>query len=228
MLCARLANGKSLLIYTKSHTCETVLGGTIHCATVVSDWANVVNAHTSDGKTILVADSYYLDHTGYEFLTEKAVPFICAVQECRFNELATKAKEKSKHEGDTALLYNEQTKDMFVTHWYADAKIGRKFVMSNAYVRKTGNTRKGYVPGCDDFSLMFNTCDHFNRDMHDKTWPHKCSTANHQLHNYHFTCMLLNTRNVYMSLKEIDDSDLSFKEFGVKLADKLYKYACTL
>ena len=45
--------------------------------------------------------------------------FICAIQQCRFKELLDRAKPKCKHEGDTAVPYND---DMFVTHWYA--KVG--------------------------------------------------------------------------------------------------------
>lgn len=228
MLAIRLLNGLSILIYTKSHTVETSLGGTIHCATVVSEWADVVKAKTVDNKTLLVADSYYLDRLGWQILQNKKIPYICAIQQCRFQELADKAKTKSKHEGDTAMMYNEKTKDMLVTHWYAEAKIGRKFVMSNAYTKTAGNTRKGFVPGCDDFSLMFNTCDHFNREMHDKTWPHRCSTAPHQLHNYHMTCMLLNTYNIWLDKKKIAVNDLSFKEFGVQLANELYLYSLSI
>jgi hypothetical protein len=228
MLCGRLSSGKSFLLYTKSHTVETVLGGTVYCSQVMSDWGDIVTTKSTEQKTFLVADSYYLDHAGYEILTEKKVPFVCAIQECRFAALAKKARTKSRHEGDTALLYNDDSHDMFVTHWYADAKKGRKFVMSNAYTRSAGTTRKGYVPGCDDFTLTFNSCDHFNRDMHDKTWPHRCATAPRQLHNYHFTCMLLNTMNVWMWLTNKSENSVSFKDFGLDLADELYEYSVML
>lgn len=207
MLCGRLATGKSFLLYTKSHTCETVLGGTIYCSQIVSDWGDIVKKYTTNGKTVLIADSYYLDQTGYEILMEKKVPFVCAVQECRFTELAMEAKKKSKHEGDTALLYNDTNNTMFITHWYEEKKLGRKFVITNAFKRKPGNTRKAIIPGCDDFSLTFNTCDHFNRDMHDKTWPHKSSS---------------------LSISEIDEKNLTFQQFGLELANQLYKYACSM
>jgi hypothetical protein len=228
MLCGRLASGKSVLLHTKSHTCDTVFGGGINCSTVMAEWAEVIDTKTTDGKTLLVADSYYLDHAGWEILTEASVPFICGVQPCRFPVLSEKVMRKSKHEGKTALMYNEKTQDMFVTHWYSDSKIGRKFVLSNAYSKCKGNTRKAFVPGCDDFSLMFNTCDHFNRSMNDKTWPHRCGSTQAQLHNYYLTCMLINTMNIFCDFYGLSENDVTFQDFGVQLADELYEYSCTI
>jgi hypothetical protein len=226
MLAGRLSSGKPFLLHTKLHAAQTKLGESVTCAEVVSAWADVVDKKGIDGHTILVADSYYLDKTGWGALREKEVSFICGVQECRFQELAEKTKKHSKREGDTCLLYNDTTDEMFVTHWYPDKKLGRKFVISNAFTRERGQTLRQYVPGCDDFSLMFNTCDQFNRSLNNRTWPHRCSTSEHQIHNYFLSCMLINTMNAWMNAHNLSDTDCDFEQFAVSLADELYQWAC--
>jgi hypothetical protein len=79
MMAGRLASGKSFLLYSKLHAAQTKLGEKVKCAEVVSEWADIVKNKSTEGKTILVADSYYLDKTGWAVLAEKEVLFICVV-----------------------------------------------------------------------------------------------------------------------------------------------------
>jgi hypothetical protein len=226
-LCARLSNGLSYLLYVRSHLCETSLGGGVQCASVVQDWGKIVKEHSTDDATILVADSYYLDRAGRQILHGIEVPFICAVQACRFNTLAKRARKIAHHAGKTALLYCWELHEMFVTHWYPEP-LGQKFVLSNAFTASEGNTRKGWVPGCDDFSIMFNVCDQYNRSLHEKSWPHRCQTAPQQQHNFLFTCILMNTYHAYLDAQHLRPENLDYKSFGEQLADELYTFACGL
>lgn len=230
-LCGMLDNGEPFLLYTRSHTCDTQLGESIPCAEVMQQWGEIVKTkgHMElEGRTILVADAYYLDNVGREILLGQGVSFLCGVQACRFDAFVEQSKKEVRHTGDIALLYKSETKEMFVHRWYADKRIGQKFVFTNAYTKQRGNTVRSYVPGCDDFSLMFNVCDHFNRDLHDKTWPFRCPSDLIQLHNFLFSCLLLNVLNVYTSCEEIDPSTVSYQDQMLELADELYTYACTL
>lgn len=64
MLCARMSNGLSYLLFFFSHTVESDVGERITCASIVDKWGNIVTEISGAGSTILVADSYYLDNEG--------------------------------------------------------------------------------------------------------------------------------------------------------------------
>ncbi len=61
---------------------------------------------------------------------------------------------------------------MFSHMWYSDEKLSKKYVYSNCYHKLAGKTKKTFLPECNDFTSAFNVCDHFNRSLHDKSWPH--------------------------------------------------------
>jgi hypothetical protein len=226
-LVGQLPNDLGFLLYVKSHTCETVLGGGIQCAAVVRDWGRIVKDKGTENATILTCDSYYLDLTGRDILLELEVLYLCALQSCRFNTLYRRANIISHHAGKTALLYSEELHEMFVTHWYPPP-LNRKFVLTNALIASPGSTRKAIIPGCDHFSVMFNLCDKYNRRLHDKSWPHRCMTAELQEHNFLFTCLLTNCYNAFLDSKHQTPHDLDYQTFGEELADELFFYACSL
>lgn len=229
-LCGMLENGTPYLLYTRSHTCDTKLGESITCAEVMQQWGQIVmdKGVSVDGKTLLVADSYYLDASGREIMQNQGVAYLCGIQACRFPQFVKVTKEEVTDPGDMALLYNDESQEMFVHRWYPDKKIGQKYILSNAYSKHQGNTEKAYVPGCDDFSLMFSVCDHFNRELHDRTWPFRLPSDLLQLHNFHFSCLLLNVLHIYSVVAKLAPEKICFKDQMLELGDELYSYACTL
>ena len=72
-----------------------------------------------------------------------------------------------------------------MTHyWYPEEKLGKKYVLSRGIEPKMGQGAIEYIPGCDNFALMFTTCDYFNCNMHNRTWPHKHLHADHCFANF--------------------------------------------
>jgi hypothetical protein len=121
---------------------------------------------------MLVADSYYLDETSCYHLLELDIGFICAVQACYFEELVKLVAPIVKKLDKSTILMNEESGETFVHHWYKESKLGKKYVLTNILQRTAGNTPKAIVPGCDDYSLAFPTCDHYNRMLCDRTFSH--------------------------------------------------------
>jgi hypothetical protein len=115
---------------------------------------------------------------------------------------------------------------MFVTHWYPEL-LG-KYMLSDAFTATEGYTRKAWVPGCDEFGLMFNCCDLYNHRLHDRSWPHRCNTAEQQQYNFLLICVLTNTYHAYLDTNQLRPEQLFYKDFGESLADGLFIYACCL
>lgn len=234
-LCGRLPNKKSYLLYVRSHSAETSTGGGVQCASVMRDWTEIVREKSSQESTILTADSYYLDATSRNYMLDLAeehggsIPYLCAVQPCRFPIPATRANNMAHHAGSTAILYCEGLHEMFVTHWYPPP-LSRKYVLTNAFTAEDSYPRTPtiFIPGTDHFSLMFNLCDKFNRSIHGKTWPYRCLTAAQQQYNFLLSCVLLNCYHVYLYQHNLTYATLSYKDFAISLADELFFYACGL
>ncbi len=138
----------------------------------MASWGEIITNKGTSGKTILVADCYYLDECGRQNLQQQEVKYLCGVQSKHFQSLTEPAEETVKKAGDYVMLYNEDTNDLFVHYWFPDISLGKKYSLTNAFTATKGKTRKGYIPGIDDFAAMFATCDHFNRSMNNRTGPH--------------------------------------------------------
>ena len=221
-LCAQLASGLPFLLYFKAHIQETWRGEGYPVSQIMAEWGEIVKKKSNEGKTVLVADSYYLDEAGRAALKELEVPYICAVQAKRFHILTNQAKKHVSKAGESIFLWNKKEHELLAHYYSPEPKIGRKFVLSNAYKKEEGTTRANYLPGCDDFAIMFSTCDHFNCSLVDRTWPHRCSSGTRRLHDFYMTSILLNVMNVWRTVQGGDSMDVSWKDFMVGLADELW------
>jgi hypothetical protein len=227
-LAAKLKNGQPYLLYIRSYTEVSTIGEGVTCVEVIGEWADIVERLSTNDQTILVVDCFYLDSKGRELLLSRNLPFVCAVQKSRFHTLAEQAENEVSKAGELALLYKKRTQELFVHYWYPDRTLGKKYVLTNIYTPSEGTPTKEYIPGCDDFALMFSTCDNFNRDMNDKTWPHRLQHGDRHLNNFYMTCILLNVKNAWLDLNNKKNEDVEWVEFMTELADELYEYACNI
>jgi hypothetical protein len=228
-LCGRLPNDLSYLIDVKSHTVSKALNESIPTASVMTRWGTIIKRLAKvTCRTVLVADSYYLDEVGRYSLLDLGLPFLCGIQACRFGDLVEKAADSVKKPGKTAILYNKKSEETFCHSWYADSRLGKKYVLTNALKHSTGSTPKAWIPGCDDFALMFSTCDHYNRELYGKTFPHRASSDCLALNDFLFSCVLLNTFHVYVYSHGIDPTTASYRDVMLSLSVKLYKHGCSL
>jgi hypothetical protein len=116
--------------------------------------------------------------------------------------------------------------------WDKDDRIGKKYCYSNAF-RKARRTRTNsrVVPGYDLYKMSFSACDTFNRNLHDKKWPHRCGghgTHGDEGHQNKFAMavILQNTFNVFKALANDDErSGLRFNSLCKQLSIELYEHA---
>ena len=78
---------------------------------------------------------------------------------------------------------------------------------------------------------MFACCDHFNKGLHDKVWPHKRGGCGHtgaqgKINDFIMAVMLQNTYNAWHEITGTPPHDLSFKKFCCTLADQLWNIKC--
>ena len=123
------------------------LGDGIPVNEIIQDWANIVENKTAEGKTLLVADCYYLDEEGRKILNDREIPHLCGVQSNRFSILSEQASEVVRKAGDYVLLYNEEKHELFVHYWFPDMNLGKKYALSNAY-----------TPNCWHYSQTVYSC----------------------------------------------------------------------
>ena len=227
-LCGRLRDGSSYLLYVRSHIRNRKLGDGVPVSNVVASWGEIVKSKATDGKTVLVADCYYLDDRGRQQLQDLGVKYLCGVQAKRFANLTTLAEETVKKAGDYVMLYNDESNELFVHYWFPDVNLGKKYSLTNAFMAVRGQTPKEYIPAIDDFAAMFATCDHYNRSMKDRSWPHSRRHGARQLHNFLMTCVVLNTKNSWADSHGHKSGDVEFQAFLLNLADDVYAHALKL
>jgi hypothetical protein len=223
--CGQMNTGLPYLVDVYSHTVDSGLGESVPTVSVLKRWGEVIQRLSNRSNTILVADSYYLDQVSFMALRDMEVDYICALQACRFDFLAKKARENAKKPGKTALLYNADHTETFCHHWYADSRLGRKYVMSNCLVPQFGSTSRKWIPGCDDFAIFFNYCDHFNNGLVEKTFPHRSASCAHALRDFLFSCVLLQVYYVYLTLNKLNREEVPYTDVMLTLADQLYEYS---
>ena len=121
-------------------------------------------------------------------------------------------------------------------HYYdVDARLGRKYVLSNAYSQQSSRHRHsiGVVPVYDDYRILFDKCDKFDKRLHHCTWPHKSGGRNVLgdrgcQNNFAMSCMLQNVFNAWFQANNVDSQSVDFSTTCIALADEIYAFATTL
>ena len=227
-LCGRLSNNSTILLSVHSHSVSAGLGESVPSSDVLAEWGAAIKKPGVRTTTILVADSYYLDQMGRHLLLELDIPYLCAIQACCFPSLVAEAKKKVSRPGKTAILYNEWTNEYFCHHYYAETRIGRKYVLTNMFELGVGNTSSNFVPGCDHFSKTFNLCDHFNFELFGKTFPHRPSSDGLSLHDFLFSSTLLNIYHIWCYVWKHPLQSKSYSDTLLVLADVVHMHGVAL
>jgi hypothetical protein len=147
---------------------------------------------------------------------------------------------KVEKPGEWAGMFNPTTKELFVHAWDTNKDVGKKCCYATAFTRtqrRRGEndlaTGRHIIPGYDHYKAMFSLCDHFNRALHDRKWPHKSGgrympgDLGHQ-HNFALSCLLQNVFNAYLDVCDIDVTTYEFKTFALRLADEIMEFSLTL
>mmetsp|Transcript_44978 Transcript_44978/g.32890 ORF Transcript_44978/g.32890 Transcript_44978/m.32890 type:complete len:180 (-) Transcript_44978:3-542(-) len=177
-----------------------------------------------------------MDNEGRRFLNANNVKFIGSVMHSRFKTLMDDLIEHGdmvEKPGQTAIIRNVDTHEIFVHHWDTLTAVGQKYVLSNAFQRfpvTRGST--GIVPAYDQYKGLFNACDKFNRNLHDRKFCHRCGGGRRMGENGHtwkflMACILQNTFNAYKSMHDDPTFDVSFATMCDILSRQILEHSFT-
>ena len=225
----------TFLVCVRCHVELKILGECVPTWEVLNDWINVIKAKglTFVTRAIAIMDSYYLSQPGLNDLRENGIPFVAAIQKDRFALMYSVIEGRVQKTGDYAFAIREkedQPTELLTEFSSRDNRIKRRLTLTNALEKKNSKRRKFHIPGFYEYEKFFNGCDIYNRQMHDKSWPHKhvggyYSSEYRAGSDYLFTCVLMNTFHCWKSVNFKRFGNASFLEFTQILAkDIISKY----
>ncbi len=112
---------------------------------------------------------------GRQWLNAHNVKFTASVQLLRFTKLMENYKAHGKlvgRPGDWGGIWNKDSKEIFVHNWDKEESIGKKGVLSNAYVQGRKLQSDFLIPTYA-YALHCSSCDTYNRAYHVRKYPHK-------------------------------------------------------
>jgi len=216
--------GLTYIVYSKAHVTTALMGMKTQTCEIVKQWSDIVISRHEC--TTLIMDSYYLSAAGRQYMNEHGVKYVAALKSDRFKKVCQRLLTEVTQSGQTAIAYNNVSGEAAVLHWSLDANIGKKYVMSNAFRKFTGRTRKGSIPVYDYYNAGFSGCDQFNRAMHKRTWPfltRKCVMGTDKSNgwNYLFTVVILNVWHLWINADPENRKPVSYNNFCQALASSL-------
>lgn len=236
-----LDNGDPFLVHAKlSNSSASSNGDSIPVNAVVEEWAKVAQFFVEMKRSqapILVFDSYYTDNEGRKILNENNVKFIGAIVPSRFTNLMDNLAEYGdmvEKPGQTASIFKEETNEIFVHHWDIMSDIGKKYVISNAFDRVPATSANpGVVPVYDQYKNLFNACDKFNRNLHERKYCHRTggntrTGDNGQTFKFIMACILQNTFNAYKSTLTDATGDITFRDMCQLLSSFLVGHSLNI
>lgn len=248
--CGTLSNGSAYCLYMKLH--DNYRPGVQKLTNVVQDWGRIIlNTgigelpsrgtgidQNKNSKTYLVFDSLYFDKATREYLRNTNINYTCSVKSDRCKEeIKFSTQQTEDKPGEYRSIYNPNTKELFTYAYDSDPNVGKKFNMSRGWIHSTQTLTvrqwRNSIPGYDAYKTMFQACDRFNRNLHDKTWPHKRGGNSVRgefgcANDFIFGCILQNVFTTYCHIHNKDPKTVSFKQLCYNLSDEIFTYSNSL
>ena len=215
---------------------------------VVALWSIGANGvHPKDNPwplTFIAMDSYYMSRAVVTYLVSIGQKFTASMNKSRFKmelEYLHRRGGTSKP-GDYKSIYNSLTGELITWCFDKVESVGEKWNYSFGFKPLDKNKKsekadykmyQNIVPGYHWYKLFFSICDRFNYMLIDKSWPHKRgghgkSGFEGTYHDFVMSCVFVNTRNAYLSIKGLDPSSIDFYTMMSHLAVDILKYSYTL
>ena len=238
-LCAMFSNGLPYMLQLLMHNSTKE---SVKVVDIVKGWIAIVKEVGSDfvpegelpnPKTYLACDSYYVATESRSALVESGINFCASVQKDRFaNEV--KMIHPPGHvpkTGEWRGMYNPRTDERFVYHYDTQKGVGIKYNLSKGFERclvlNTIKQHSNRIPCYDNYKTFFEACDHFNRNLHDRYFPHKRggfgrSGEDGEHNDFIMACVLQNTFNAYHHINNANVGSITFKQMCDNLSDDIF------
>ena len=226
-VCVYLA--ADIVYCTRLYPVTAPTDGTTNRTSDLVEWATVGAPVLSNGKKpTMIADSFYLDAAGLQFLQQSQIPFVCALSSVRFPGLFRMA-ERELHRTESKNLkwiaFKNTANNLRFVYRQTDASRTPKIVISNAF---TNGASRGaaYIPIWDEYGYAASACDEFNKQLAGRYWPFRRMGWMKGIDDLAFTASLIDIFNLYRSTTQQGsyNTQLAMRD----LAFSLYKHAQTL
>ena len=240
-LCAMTSTGHPFLVWTKMH--DNSDGEKVTIASIVKEWMDAIALGVVDGCELLpmlAMDSYYMGADSRKVAVDNKQPFSCSckrdrvaveIETLEYLYLKDKGKKMEVGPDEYVAMYNEKTKEVFCVAHDSQKGIGIKYNLTNGLVHCTNKhvvkKNKSVIPGYSYYKWMFEVCDRFNRNLHDRSYPHSRGGkgrggAYANAHDFDMSALLQNTFSCYDHLMEVHDrvpTDWTFQPDDVRPVD---------
>jgi hypothetical protein len=167
-------------------------------------------------------------------LIEGKVPFTCSCKYDRFKGHVERLRGpnhvKDNVKGESMAMHRPTTGEVFVYAY--DTQLNEaKYNMSWGFTiernSKLVKKRSGEIPIYSYYKAMFNSCDIFNRALHDKTWCYKRGGAQTKgdlgrINDFYMGVILQNTFNMWYEVNSICSKSVDFRNLCDILSYSLY------
>jgi hypothetical protein len=178
-----LRSGDPFLLWFKLHRKSNTVGVSVSTASIVKSWDAAIKNVGKDydpninNDTYLSFDSLYTCAESRLYLKETKRPYTASCNPALFKpELKLVHANSDDIIGEHRSIWNETTKELFTYHWDTQKGVGKKYNLSYGLDRCTDKLKirnaQNEIPGYDVYKQMFECCDRFNRNLHDKSWPY--------------------------------------------------------
>jgi hypothetical protein len=225
-LMARFSNQDFFLLYARAQDSCSEVDESIPTLEIIKEWGQIIQnfkVKNDNEGAILVNDSYYTTEAGRNWLNEGKIKFISAIATNRFpvlmDALALKGQQVTKP-GQTAAIILPNTGELFVHHWDPDVNIDKKHVLSNAFTLapRTRRAAVANIPVYPYYKFLFNGCDKFNRELHDRKYCHRSGGGTKRgekghVHKFYMACII---KNVHTLRDQFCSEEEKNKDFLLK------------
>jgi len=209
---------------------------------IVQSWVDVTKSIGQDlvapeelpnPDTYLAADSYYMSKASRDILVKSGQRFLMSCKEDRVKVEVARVHNDDQPDkpGLSRTIYNDQTRELFTYHYDTQKGVGKKYNLSRGLIRSTRRDKillhKNRVPGYTYYKTMFEVCDKFNRNLHDRAWPLKRGGKKIPgdlgcQHDFSMAAIIQNTIYAYLVITCKNPDNHEFESLILTLANEVY------
>lgn len=202
---------------------DKFLPDTSHSGKEVAEWVvdKVRRGKLFRDMPVVVADSLYNTYDARDVYLEKKFKFIMSVKPSWWGGIAGFFDGALKEQGDTRYAWNKSKKIVVCHHWDRKDALGKKYVVSNAFIRDDKTKFQPGVPAVyAEYGFTFSACDNFNMAMTGNWYPYRVAGFEQHWSSMFYSMMFMNAVHLGKHIGIIDEKETfksALRMFGLEL-----------